>query len=110
MAMRDEAPQSIKKCSFSDRTRIQVWNLPPLPRASPDPKNWTSTSLIGSVLALLGIIPIKIPSSQFQILIHPETAIAGIPNLSSARRSEGPREILSKMAHFPSFSIQPIFQ
>jgi len=43
IAIRDEAPQSKRKPISPEFTKMHVWNLPPLPKASPLPRNFTDT-------------------------------------------------------------------
>ena len=39
IAISDDAPQSISRGSLAPSSSRQVWKRPPLPNASPDPKN-----------------------------------------------------------------------
>src|SRR5260221_1614069 len=45
-AMSDDAPQSRRQRKPPDSKRMQVWRRPPLPKASPLPRNRTRTPLI----------------------------------------------------------------
>jgi hypothetical protein len=45
MAIRLDAPQSIRKLVEAPMTLKQVLNRPPVPKASPEPMNWTCRRL-----------------------------------------------------------------
>jgi len=66
MAMSEDAPQSRRKLVSSERTWMQVWSLPPLPKVSPLPKNRTSmlTITVHSNRPVVGVpLPIERPRS-----------------------------------------------
>ena len=44
------APQSMRNRPPGWPTRMQLWSLPPLPKASPLPRNWTCTADAGCVM------------------------------------------------------------
>src|SRR5438034_3062779 len=45
IGMSDEAPQSSRTVEFAERTWMQAWKRPPLPKASPEPRKRTLTGV-----------------------------------------------------------------
>src|ERR671932_93113 len=67
IAMSEEAPQSISSCAPSERTYMQVWKRPPLPKASPVPRNCTLTSPMLILLASSEGVAPRLHSSLGQV-------------------------------------------
>jgi hypothetical protein len=53
MLLRAVAPQSMRNPDRPLWTMTQLWNLPPLPKASPEPKKQTFRELMTIILLLI---------------------------------------------------------